>query len=100
MPFFDVNVHAVVLVKVVNVEAESMKEAIIKAENDQNIYDAIGKDLCFCQQGKDPKPYAHIEFIQYADEVVDFLVDVVGDTEYAQTRRFAADGVTVVEPGQ
>ncbi len=99
MPCFDVNVHAVVLVKVVNVEAKSMEEAIVNAENDQNIYDAIGKDLCFCQQGKDPKPYAHIELIQYADEVVDFLVDVVGDAEYAQTRRFAADGVTVVEPG-
>ena len=99
MPQYDVNIYAVVRLKVVNVEADSMEEAIAKSAEDAN-YSALHRDFCECalhswEKGAPRKEGQHAEYIEYADEVTGYLVDVVGDRDYAQSRNYAADGVTV-----
>lgn len=75
-----VYIYAIVRVKVSNVEAENHAEAIKKAEDR---VDLNGLFNCGSNQ-------------EFADDVDCFLVDEVGDEEFANSRWYKKDGVTLL----
>lgn len=100
MPTFDVHAYAVVRVKTVNVEAPTMEEAIQKVEKSYDLNALLDQPTCgMCPAAVWNASRAitnqHVEYIEYADEVQGYLVDVVGDAGFAKTRRFDADGSEV-----
>jgi hypothetical protein len=73
----NVHIFAVVRVKVSNVQAENHAEAIRKAETMVDLHQMfLGSDS------------------EFADDVDCFLVDDVGDEEFANSRWYGKDGVT------
>jgi hypothetical protein len=82
MKKFDVHLYTVVRVKVPNVEAASMKEAIDKAEG------LVDLDRFF--SGLRSANVKDMVSAEYADEIVHYLVDVQGDVDYRESQVFTA----------
>ena len=100
MPKYDVNIYAVVRYKVVSVEAEDMPSAILVACDtlDERVVD---RKLCNCASYGSEAPRRqeqHLEEIEYSEEHISYLVDVAGDTTYAESKGYLADGVTPETP--
>lgn len=74
----DVVLYAVVCVKVANVEAESQTAAIDKAEREVNLGQLFDQN----------KPMPGVLYTEFADEVVEYLVDQENDPEFNQSRRY------------
>jgi len=75
---YDVTLQAAVNVRVSAVEAPTPQEAIQAAFDKTDLY-----SLLECE-----KPTPKVDFTEYAEEVREALVDVVGDEEYDQSRWF------------
>lgn len=73
---FDVNVFAVVRVKVPGIKAESMEKASEMAKDEVIIN--------YLSRLTGPDPYT----VEFADEFSRTVVDVVGDDDYSQSREF------------
>lgn len=84
---FDVHLYAVVRIKVANVTADSMSEAIDKAADSVNIHALVDKHHD-CKTTKE----CAVAYIEYGEETPCSVVDVVGDEEFIKTRHFHYDG--------
>lgn len=89
MQKYDVHMFAIVRVKVADVEAESMVQAINKV-TDEGI--ESGRVLYRLFERLDG--YNGLE-VEFADQYDGFLVDLHGDPHFEQSKRFKADGVTL-----
>ena len=78
----------------VGVEASSMEQATEKAEDYADLYKLF--DLTLCHKGGEEEecnlPDMHIEYYEFAEDIVDFLVDEQGDTEYTHSRLIPGPG--------
>ena len=92
---FDVHLFAVVRVKVTGVEADSASEAAAKADKSVEpcaIFDeALNAASADVVGWRDRLPGAKIEYVEFADEIVDYLVDEQGDEEFLNSRWFGPD---------
>lgn len=79
MPKYNVHIYVVVRVRVDGIEADDMPSAITKAEETQDFH-----TLFDCEADN----------IEYAEDSDGYLVDVVGDGEYEQSRFYCKDGQT------
>lgn len=77
MPRHDVHILAVTRVKVRGVEAETDKAAIHKAMKSVDLHDLLSRS----EVGHGRLP-AHVEDIEWNEEVVGYLVDHEGDEEF------------------
>lgn len=75
MPKYDVTLQALVNVRVANVEAPTRVAAIDVAEKSVNLYDLFRRD----------NPAAGIAFTEYAEDIHEVLVDIIGDEESKQS---------------
>ena len=84
---YNVHLYAEVRVKVVSVEADSMEEAIDKAEGfaDPNRY--FGRNHCRNAGMDCDIADMHLEYSEFA-EGCSYVVDVQGDDDYEQTQYF------------
>ena len=82
MPQYDVSFYVVARVVRTHVQADSMKEAIANALNDTD----------FCSYLDTGKPGADGR-CHYADEVLEAMVDVVGDEDHHQSRTFVPSAI-------
>ena len=87
MPKYEVHVYAVVRLTVAEVEATDMQDAIVGAMK------VVDYNVLTRQFGSDHPGEPWVRATAYADELVGFTVDVVGDDSYSQTTHFQADGV-------
>jgi hypothetical protein len=78
MTKYNVTLQAAVNVRVADVEAATPQEAIQKALDRTDLYSLLERE----------KPTPKVDFTEYAEEVREALVDVVGDEEYDQSRWF------------
>jgi hypothetical protein len=76
---FDVHLYPVVRVKVAGITADSPQAAIQQALSQTDLYAA-------CEAGG-----------EFAEEVSHYLVDVVGDAEYEQSRWFHSTDVPLID---
>lgn len=88
---FHVNLYATVRVGVANVEAATMEEAIQRAESKAL---ETFPDLVSWNEGGNPDTAGKCEIysVEYAEEIGNALVDVVGDEEFQQSRSFHFNG--------
>ena len=84
---YDVHIYAIVRVRVGNVEAESQKDALVKAEELADLNSMFRSDG---SHSKDGGPY--IGDVEYADDIDGFVVDEVGDKEYANSCMYDKHG--------
>ena len=75
---YNITLQAAVNVRVADVEAATPQEAIQKALDRIDLYSLLERE----------KPTPKVDFTEYAEEVHEALVDVVGDDEYDQSRWF------------
>ena len=75
---YNVTLQAAINVRVADVDASSPQEAIQKALDRIDLYSLLERE----------KPSPKVEFTEYAEQVREALVDVVGDDEYDQSHRF------------
>ena len=89
---YNVTLQAVVNVRIPAVEAATPQEAIQAAQDRIDLH-----RLFRCQ-----RPAADVEFTEFAEELGDALVDLVGDAEYEQSHWFVCnnDGWVPVPAGQ
>ena len=98
MATYNVSIYAVVQVKVVGVEASSMEQATEKAEDYADLYrlfNARNHQDDLCPNGDESEcnlPDMHIEHCEFAEDIVDFLVDEQGDTEFTHSRLIPGPG--------
>lgn len=78
MTKYNVTLQAAINVRIPDVEAATPQEAIEAALDKTDLYSVL--------QQKRPTP--KVDFTEYAEDVPEALVDVVGDTEYDQSRWF------------
>jgi len=83
MAKFNVHLYAVVRLKVSNVEAESMEEAIEKADASVNVHELVDRAI-----NGDADRECSLAHIEYAEEISSAMVDVVGDADFSKTRDF------------
>ncbi len=76
---YDVHLFHVVRLKVCRLRASSPEEAIVLAEQRHDTYQAFAQRLT---PEEDRYDYA-----EWAEEIVEALVDVVGDEDYTQSHR-------------
>lgn len=81
MPKYDVHIYAVVRVKVSGVEADNMPEAIESAVEQADIDELFPHRV-----------YPWGVETEDAEEIVGYLVDVVGDGEHSMTTYYEQDG--------
>ncbi len=74
----NVTLQAAINVRVSDVEAPTPQEAIQTALDRIDLYSLLERE----------KPSPKVDFTEYAEEVREALVDVVGDDEYGQSRWF------------
>ena len=77
MPKYDLSFYVVARVVRVSVEADLMEHAVVKALNDTDFCSYLDGG----ERGEDGRR-------QYADEVIEVMVDVVGDEDHEWTRTF------------
>ena len=87
---YHVHLYAVVRIKSTEVEGFTQLEAIAKAKN--KIEPLLDNGYLFNTPGN---PAAGVEHVEYAEEVVNYLVDEVGDDGYTQSLWYKPDGLTV-----
>jgi hypothetical protein len=88
---YNVHVYGIVRVKVFNVEAENQEAATQLAyAMAVPVLEGMPED---CQAGDLEGGECVAEFAGYSDEVIGFLVDEVGDTEYAHSRDYTATDI-------
>ena len=75
---YNITLQAAVNVRVADVEAAMPQEAVQRALDRIDLYSLLERE----------KPTPKVEFTEYAEEVGEALVDVVGDEEYDQSRWF------------
>jgi hypothetical protein len=75
---YNVTLQAAVNVRVSDVEAATQQEAIEVAIDKTDLHSLLEQE----------KPAPRVDFTEYAEEVPEALVDVVGDTQYDQSRWF------------
>ena len=86
---YNVTLQAVVNVRVPGVEAATQQEAISAALDKVDLYSLLERK----------KPTPKVDFIEYAEEIHEALVDEVGDEEYDKSRWFIwHDGQWVPTP--
>ena len=93
MATYNVHIYAVVRIKVMGVEASGMEQATEKAENYADLYRLFNRN--HCHNGDDAEcnlPDMHIEHCEFAEDIVDFLVDEQGDTEFTHSRLIPGPG--------
>lgn len=86
MKTYDVHLYAVVRMKVVGIEAESQVDAIRLAEKEVT-YEQ--RETLFNHSGGMTK----LEYTEYAEEVIHYLVDEQGDEEYQNSRWYEANEI-------
>jgi len=79
---YDVHIYAVTRVKVAGVEAARQKQAIVKAEKKVDLHSVLDGGAFGL----------NIESIEYAEEIVGFMVDEVGDEFYTKSNQYDGDG--------
>jgi hypothetical protein len=91
MPLYNVHVYGICRVKVFNVEAESQQEATqlgydeaVRVFNSLPIEESRGENL----QPDECEAF----FAGYSDDIEGFLVDEVGDEEYANSQDYDKQG--------
>jgi len=77
MPNYNVVLYPIVVTKVSNIEAKTMREAISKAEK------LIDWNRLF-----DSRNVGGTNYTEFASEFASYLVDVVGDTEFSKSKWF------------
>lgn len=77
MPEYDVSFYVVVRVVRASVQADLMEHAVVKALNDTDFCSYLDGG----ERGEDGRHH-------YADEVLEAMVDVVGDEDHDRTRTF------------
>lgn len=87
---FDVHLYAVVRIKTPGIEATSQQEAIKKACD--IVEPRLNDGYLFHTPGN---LAGGISVVEYAEEIVNFLVDEEGDEEHERTTWYEPDGVTV-----
>ena len=75
---YNVTLQAAVNVRVSAIEAATPQEAIQMAMDKVDLYSLLERE----------KPTPKVDFTEYAEEVREALIDVVGDEEYDQSRWF------------
>lgn len=90
---YNVHLYAIVRIKAVDIEAESQTEAINKAS--EHIHKVGGDDLRYLLGYLPPNPLRGIESVEYAEEIDGFLVDEVGDKDFAKSQWYTGDGKTI-----
>jgi len=78
MPNYDVHLYPIVHIKVLGVKAESMKEAIKRTLDTLDWHRLLASKQNF----------SDIAYIEFAEGFDSFLVDVVGDSEFTQSKWF------------
>ncbi len=86
---YNVSIFAIVRVKVVDVEADNQKGAIEEAEKSIDLYSM------FVRIGDDK-----VEYVEYADDIDGFVVDEVGDEEYAKSGHYDKHGELLSTEGR
>ena len=93
MATYNVHIYAVVRIKVMGVEASGMEQATEKAENYADLHRLFNRN--HCHNGDEVEcnlPDMHIEHCEFAEDIVDFLVDEQGDTEFTHSRLIPGPG--------
>jgi hypothetical protein len=87
---YHVTAYVVARIKVVAVEADSQGEAIAKVEEKLNPNVHIDREV-----GVDVEGMGCVEYVEYADDIVNFLVDEYEDTQFARSEWYelSDDGV-------
>ena len=93
MPKFNVHIFRIVRIKVDPIEADTMEQAIEKAE-DQLGYMKHGANAFFNWHFFQEPPVSGVEIIEDAEETSHYLVDIEGDENNEDSHFFMADGVT------
>lgn len=75
---YRVHIYAVVRVPVSNVEADTPQEACFKAMNVVSLGPLLSRTQC-CGRA---------DYVEYADEVQEFLVDVEGDEDFSNSQTY------------
>ena len=94
MPRYHVHANAIVRVRVANVDADTMEEALEKT-SDWGFYSRLfdQRDMNFRAAPNTPMLVTDIEFLE---EFESFLVDVDSDEEHSQSVRYDGDGKTPI----
>ena len=85
---YDVHLYATVRVKVCNVEAESPDDALILAEASQNLHEQLPS---WCEEQPTGEA-CEVTQIEFAEEVLYYLVDTQGDEDYTNSVWFHWEG--------